>query len=80
MGVVVLEKDPIVLPKIAGRGRKKGGGDNQQLLAKLQPGYSLTGVDRDKKNSIRTTAYRLGIKLKIRRIPELDEYIIQRLT
>ena len=65
--------------KIHGRGRKKGNGDNMRLLARLVDGDSLWDVPRDKKDSIRTSARRAGIKVRVRAIPNTDLYAIERL-
>jgi hypothetical protein len=66
------------MPKVAGRGRPKGSGSNLKLLAKLKPGDSLFDVPRNKMNSIRTSAYRSGIAISIRLIPDTQLYSIWR--
>lgn len=71
---IIEEGVPVI--KVAGRGRKKGSGSNLKMLAKMKPGSCISMVPRDKMQSIRTSAYRSHQKLKIRRIPETNYYVI----
>jgi len=74
---VILERGPVPIPKIMGRGRKRGGGSNGRLLARLRPGDALSDISVKKLASIRTTAHRLGIKIKVRMMPDTDRrYLI----
>lgn len=66
-GPLIIEKG-IPVPKIVGRGRPRGTGSNLRALAKMKPGDSLWDVPKAKKDSIRTSAFRNKIRLKIRRI------------
>jgi len=57
------------IPKVLGRGRKKYVGRNFILLEKMRVGDSLWDIPRKKCLSIRHTAYKLGISVSIRRLP-----------
>jgi hypothetical protein len=77
--VLVIEHNRPI-PKVAGRGRPKGSGCNLKTLAKLKPGDSLFDVPRNKMNSIRSSAYRAGVEISIRLIPDTQLYSIWRLA
>ncbi len=81
--VMVIHAGP--LPKIRGRGRKKGDGSNLRLLARLEiEGNPIFGVPRNRMLSIRQSARAAGIPIRVREIPNDDGkptgvYAIQRL-
>jgi hypothetical protein len=62
------------------KGVKLGKGKNLDMFAKMKPGDSIWDVPRDKMNSMRYTAWREKIKIKIRRIPDSDKYAIFRIS
>lgn len=74
------------MPKVMGRGRKKGSGSNMRLLARLVPGGNpVFEVPHDKMLSIRASANVMGIQIKVREMPDADGkpsglYAIQRIT
>lgn len=85
-----MEGDPLIIERgvpvlrVVGRGRHKGSGSNIRTLMKLNPGDSLWDVPRKKMDSFRVSAFRSGIKIKVRRIalPDgtlTDKYAIWRL-
>jgi len=80
MAIVIERQTPV--GKVVGRGRKKGSGDNMRLLAKLKKGDSMWDVPKDKMNSIRSSAIRNNIAIKIRWIPDTNPelYAIERLN
>lgn len=57
-------------PKVEGRGCKAGIGVNINLLKRMEPGDSIWEVPVRKMRSIKDTATRYGIRLKIRKIPK----------
>lgn len=73
---IIKQNEP--LPKISGRGRPRGSGWNLRTLAKMGPGYTLWDIPLKKKNSIKTSAYRNGIKIKVRRMPDSENYVIEK--
>jgi hypothetical protein len=75
---LIIERDKPV-GKVMGRGRKKGSGPNLQLLAKLKPGDSIWEVPEAKMHSLRASAFRAGIKVKVRLTPS-GLYAIERLS
>lgn len=75
--VLIIERQKD-LPKVSGRGRKKGSGPNMKLLANLKPGDSVWDVPYNKMLSIRASAFKANIKLKVRLIPDTNLYAIQR--
>ncbi len=80
---LIIERDKPLL-KVSGRGRPMGSGSNLRTLAKMRPGDSLWEMPRSKVLSFKTSAYRHGIKIKIRRIalPDgtvTDKYALWRL-
>lgn len=65
-----------------GRGRPKGSGLNQKLLARLEPGnlnQCIWGVSLRKKQSLKWTATVYGMKIKVRMIGD-GKYCIWRLS
>lgn len=74
------------MPPIMGRGRKKGSGDNMQLLNRLEVGGNpVFGVPELKMFSIRSSAFAMGIRIKVRQMPGPNgeasgKYAIQRLS
>lgn len=82
--ILTIEDRP--MPKVLGRGRKRGSGSNMHLLDKLVPGGSpVFDVPKNKMLSLRCSASAMGIKIKVRAIPDLDgnptdRYAIQRIT
>lgn len=70
----VIRPEPV--PKIKGRGRPKGTGENVRLLARLKPGEMVFDVTEKKKNSIRGSARRHNIKVSVRYMPETKLYTI----
>lgn len=72
------------MPKVVGRGRKPRVGANFTLLNSLVPdGNPIFDVPKNKMKSIRTSAWRSGIKIKIRQLVDADNkpnglYAIQR--
>lgn len=76
--IYIIERQK-VMPNITGRGRPKGTGFNQKLLGNLGHGDSIWEVPRNKMNSIRVTAHRMGIKVQIRKQPNNNNYAIKRL-
>lgn len=81
---LIIEKD-IPLQKVFGRiGRPKGSGSNLRTLTRMKPGDSLWEMPYKKAMSFKTSAFRNGIKIRIRRIAlpngELtDKYALWRL-
>lgn len=81
---MIIEDRP--MPKIVGRGPIRGKGPNITLLSRLKPkGPPLFDVPFRKMESLRQTAYLMGIKIQVRAIPDLDGhsthlYAIQRMT
>lgn len=82
--VMVIEKGE--MPRIRGRGRRKGDGPNLRLLAKLKAGGDgLWGVPRSKMLSIRQSARNAGIEIKVREVPSASDepsgtYVIQKVS
>lgn len=82
--LLVIENRP--MPEIANRGRPRGSGCNFVLLKRLVPnGNPVFEVPRAKALSIKATAWRAGMKLKIRQMVDIEGkttglYAIQRLT
>ncbi len=68
---LIIERDKPLL-KVSGRGRPKGSGSNLRTLSRMKPGDSLWEMPLAKVNSFRTSAFRNGIKIKIRRIALAD--------
>lgn len=72
------------MPKVSGRGRKKGSGPNLALLRRLLPdGNPVFDVPYDKMQSIRASAWKHGIKLRIRQMIDINNkptglYVIQK--
>ncbi len=73
----VLESMPI--PKIQGRGRPKGHGPNLRMLARMKPGNCIVDVPWRKMESIRSSAYDGGYKIRVRRMPDSKRYFIWKL-
>lgn len=67
------------MPKIHGRGRKKGSGPNMKMLAGLAIGDSVWDVPKGKMLSICSSAKRSGVKIQVRKIPGTDLYAIKRI-
>lgn len=73
-----MEGNPLIIergvpiPKVVRLGRPKGSGSNMRLLAKMKAGDSVWDVPKGKKDSIRTSAFRNGIRIKVRRIALAD--------
>ncbi len=69
-----MDGDPLIIERgvpvlrVVGRGRPKGNGSNIRALRKMNPGDSLWDVPRKKMDSFRVSAFRSGIKIKVRRI------------
>lgn len=82
----VLVIEPGTMPKVVGRGRKRGSGSNYRLLKRLAPnGNPVFDVPYDKMQSIRATAHRGGIRVKVRQMVGPDDkptglYCLQRLS
>lgn len=80
-----MEKIHIIegLPHLKRRGyASRGRGRNQLLLARVKPGQGgscIFGIDKKTLNSIRQTAHRNNIKLKIREL-ENHKYAVWRVT
>ena len=80
----VMVISPGVLPRIMGRGRRKGDGPNLKLLGKLEvDGNLLFDVPRKKMLSLRQSAVSCGIVIQVREQPNLEGkptgvYAIQR--
>lgn len=74
----ILIESEVPIPKVIGRGRKKGDGRNLSVLARMKPGDSISGLTRKRMGSYRTSACREGISIRIRMIEE-DSYAIWRL-
>ena len=70
----------VPMPKVAGRGRKKGNGKNIKLLNSLGIGDAAWGIPAFALNSVRQTAWKAGMKIQIRQIPDTETYVIKRLT
>ncbi len=81
---LIIEKD-IPLQGVFGRiGRPKGSGSNLKTLARMKTGDSLWEMPYKKAMSFKTSAYRNGIKIRIRRIAPpngqlTDKYALWRL-
>lgn len=56
--------------KIRRPGRPPGTGPNVELIAKLKPGQSIWNLKPNEMKNLRMAAYRVGVKVKIRRQPE----------
>ncbi len=70
-----MEPEPIFVNgpppiKIAGRGRPKGSGCNLRLLKGMKAGDSMWHLSFKKMNSIRVSAQKNGIKIKVRALPD----------
>lgn len=82
--VMVIDAGP--MPKIRGRGRRKGDGSNIRLLQRLVPdGNPLFGVPFKKMLSIRQSARLAGMRIVTREMSDdegktLGVYAIQRRT
>jgi hypothetical protein len=76
--VLIVERQK-PLPKVTGRGRKKGSGSNLKLLASLKPGDSIWDIPEKKAMSICFSAYKAKIKISRRRIPGTELYAISKL-
>ncbi len=68
----------IPLPPVKGRGRKAGVGTNIQLLKSMGVGGSLIDIPRGKVDSLVNTAFRIGIKVSIRKLEHNGLYLLQR--
>ncbi len=68
----------IPIPKVLGRGNKKGCGRNIILLRSMEIGQSLWNVPKKKCNSIRDSARRSGFCIKVRKNPDNHMFIIWR--
>lgn len=71
-----IETRPLPVPKVHGRGRKGGTGVNLDLLRKMKSGQSIWEVPKAKMESIRSTATIFEITIKVRRLPDSDNYVI----
>lgn len=72
----ILESYPT--PKIKGRGRGMGNGKNVILLKKMRPGNAIINVPRKKAMSFKDSAWRNGIKILIRQLPDSHLYLIKK--
>lgn len=69
----ILERGPVPVPTIRGRGRRRGSGYNCRLIKNLRPGDALMNISLNRKDCIRTAAHRMGIKIKVRMMPDSDK-------
>lgn len=73
----VLQSMPI--PKIQGGGRPKGSGPNMKMLARMKPGNCIVEVPFNKMQSIKSSAFDMGCRIRIRRMPDSSRYFIWKL-
>lgn len=69
MGYSFQTKDDLPITKVLGRGRRRGNGQNLIFLRRMKPGSPLWNVPLKKAMSIKHSAWRFKIKIKIRRLP-----------
>ena len=67
------------LPRINGRGRRKGDGENIKLLSGMKPGDSLWDIPKAKIYSLRTTCQHHGFRIRVRAIPGTRLYALEKL-
>lgn len=73
----ILSLHPIPIPRIKGRGRKKGSGSNLEILSGMRPKYPMMGIPLRKMESIRGSARRAGIPIMVRQDPtDSRKYLI----
>ncbi len=63
------------LPKVSGRGRKKGIGPLVSALKAMVPGQEGWHITKNRINSIRSICKRHGLSITTRRIPHTDLYM-----
>lgn len=77
---IIVEERYEPMPKVLGRGRKKGRGINKDLIRRMKVGGPpLFGIPRKKAVSLYQSAYTMGARLKMRRIPDSTLYALQRI-
>jgi hypothetical protein len=64
------------LPKIRGRGRKKGGGAIQRIFRKMKVGDCIAGLPGNRIESLRICAGRIGVKFHAYR-SETGYYVLK---
>lgn len=69
-----MDEEPVIVkgitpPQVIGRGRPRGAGCNLRLLKRMEPGNCIWEVSKRKMNSIRVTANRYKVKIKVRLLP-----------
>lgn len=72
-------RDDIPIPKVVGRGRRKGSGINMFLLRKMKVGSSIWNIPNKKCLSLQHSARKCGVKLRVRRLPNNGLYAIWRI-
>lgn len=77
--MVVVKSGDLPLPKVSGRGRKRGDGCNLVFLKSLTSGDTAWGLSERKMRSVKMTAFKKKIKISIRQIPDTDTYVIKKL-
>lgn len=74
----LIERSGVPVPPIIRKGRKKGSGCNLKLLQRMKVGDSIWDVPEDKMISLRSSAFRGGLSIRIRKVED-NNYAIWKL-